>query len=105
MTEDDVRSLFEKHEELHFEDLDNKFYDFEQIVNPPTKREDLCAMLKLEQLVQSDQNILTGAGHDEIWFSVSFDDLAAVNVTEEDVIYLIRCGVRTTEYDCLGMFV
>lgn len=38
------------------------------------------------------------------FLSIDLSELAAV-VTEAQIVELIRCGVRLTEYDCLGMLV
>lgn len=110
MTPDEVRECFEKHSEKRYEgigtDMDlYEYYEFEKIENPLSTKEDLCAMMKLAQLVPNDQDLISGAKHDEIWFEPSFEDLSEANITEADIIYLIRCGVRVSEYDCLGMFV
>jgi len=91
----DIRELLEFH--------DGEFLEFERIENPPTLRPDLCAMLKLHELVLGGCNIISHSEHDEIFFGVSIEDLEKV-ATEDDIIYLARCGVRYTDSDCLGMF-
>jgi len=68
-----------------------------------TNRPDLRAMILLDQLVPGTVDILSSASHDEVWFEIEPDALAAV-ITEEQIIELIRCGVRYDE-DSLCMFV
>lgn len=98
MTADDVRELFEKHNEEYLED--------ERIQNPVTQRSDLNAFLRLNQICpESTSHIVNAAEHDEIFLEPSLEDLAEANITEDDVIYLIRCGVRLSDFDGLSMFV
>ena len=95
---------------MNIEDLENIFTEFEdehgefeRIKDAPYKRSDLCAFIKLHELVPGDDRIIAAAEHDEIYFDIELDDLATAAI-KDDIIYLIRCGVRIT--DCgLGMFV
>ena len=89
MTIEEFEALWKKHDEP----FDLKF---EQIENPPSKRADLCAFLKLDQLVPGKTDMVSNAEHDEIFLEVSPEELAKV-ATEEDIIYLIRCGVNYNE--------
>jgi len=105
---DEIRECFEKHSEIRYDNIGSEkyhFYEFEKIVNPPSKRQDLCAMLKLAELVQDEGNMISASNNGEIFFDPSFDDLAEAGITDDVVVYLIRCGVRVTDFDCLGMFV
>ncbi len=44
------------------------------------------------------------AAHDEIWLRTDLDDLARA-ATKDDIITLIRCGVRIDEeHESLAMF-
>lgn len=53
-------------------------------------RPDICAMLYVHNFDPNDRDIVSCAEHDEIWFDFNaFDKL-----TEDDVIYLLRCGIR-----------
>jgi hypothetical protein len=49
--------------------------------------------------------MVSAAEHDEIYLSIDMEDFAKV-ASEEDILFLTRCGVRfDEEYDCLAMFV
>ena len=61
-----------------------------------TERLDLAGFIRLDKLVPGQRDIIVAAEHDQIWLSVSLEDLAGV-ATEEDVIYLIRCGIMFDE--------
>lgn len=67
-------------------------------------RADLHAFMLLDSLVPCTHDMVSAVEHDEIFIEVSLDKLAAV-ATEEQMVELIRCGVRLSEYDCLAMFV
>jgi len=89
----DLQSTFEKFEK--------EYMKFDRIENPPSYHPDLCAFLLLEKLVPSNLqklDIISAAEHDKIWLSVNGDDFANV-ATEDDVLYLVRCGVQ---YDSDG---
>jgi hypothetical protein len=92
----DIEELFEKHEE--------EFLKFDRIKNKLSKRPDLHAFILLDSILPSDYDIVSGAGHDEIWLNINIEELAQ-KATEEQIIDLYRCGVHYfSEYDCLGMF-
>jgi hypothetical protein len=83
----DIHATFEKH--------DDDFLEFDRI---PAERKlhprpDLCAFLLLDRLVPGTRDMVAGAEHDEIWLEVEPDALAAV-ATEDDLLTLVRCGVR-----------
>ena len=93
----DLREVFKKHAD--------EYNRFERVENKRHDRQDLCAFLLLHELVPGKTDMIATAGHDEIWLRVSPDALAAV-ATEEDVVTLIRCGVRLDRStDSLAMFV
>jgi hypothetical protein len=78
---------------------------FDRIENPLARRPDLCAFLKLDQLVPDSGDIIAAAEHDEIYLDVGPSALAEV-ATQEDIVYLRRCGVRYDRgLDSLSMFV
>lgn len=96
MSTDELIQLFEKHEK--------EFLQFENIQNKLSNRSDLHAFIVLDKLVPGTCDIVSGAGHDQIWIDVTPDQLAAV-ATEEQVIDLIRCGLRYNgDEDALVMF-
>ena len=91
--------------EACFNEANSEHCKFERIENPLSKRKDLCAFLKLDQLLPGDYPILACSEHDEIFLNISCDELAPI-ATKEDIIYLSRCGVRySSRYDSLCMFV
>jgi hypothetical protein len=99
MTTEQFEQLFEQH--------DREFLKFERIQNRRSNRPDIHAFLLLDQLVPDDKerDIISSAGHDEIYLQPDVDTLASV-ITEDQVIELIRCGVRyDSTYDSLCMFV
>jgi hypothetical protein len=83
----DLQSLFEKYSE--------EYLQFERVENPRHPRADLCAFLMLHDLAPQPhgRNIVGRAKHDEVWLDADCDALAT-SATEEDVVTLIRCGVR-----------
>lgn len=84
---------------------DDEFLHFDRIENPPSKRRDLCAFILLDKLVPSALDIIGYAKHEEIVLEVDPYQLAQV-ATEDDIRYLVRCGVRYDETEeCLEMFV
>lgn len=86
-------------------DLDGEYLHFERIEKPLHPRPDICAFLRLHELVPGTRDMVSAAEHDEIFLDVDLEQLAAV-ATEDDVVYLQRCGVRLDESgDGLAMFV
>jgi len=56
-------------------------------------------------LVPGDKDIVRSAEHDEIWLSISPEELLKV-ATEDQIIELIRCGVRyDADTESFAMFV
>lgn len=93
----DLKEVFEKN--------DDEYGKFERIGDPPSRRPDLCAFLLLDRLVPKADDVIGGADHDIIFLDVEAEELAKV-ATEEDIVYLTRCGVfLSSEFDCLCMFV
>lgn len=85
MTKDELDSLFEKHSDLAFKgDIDGP--------------RDLAAFNLLHKLVPSNKDIIAASEHDEFWLSVEREAVAAV-ATEEDIIFLVRCGVMLDDFD------
>lgn len=88
---------YEKHE--------SEFLKFEKVENKTSQRRDLHAFMLLDRLVPGEKDIVGCAEHDEIWLEVDPEELAKV-ATEEQIIELIRCGVRYDEdTESLAMFV
>lgn len=100
MTQDEIILAFEKHEE-------NEYLKFDSIpaVLRKTKRPDLHAFMLLDRLVPGESDIVSAAEHDEFYMSVGVEELEKSKITDEQVLELVRCGVRyASEYGCLAMF-
>ena len=83
---------------------DDEFLQFDRVQDPPSQRRDICAFLLLDKLVPGKGDIIACAEHDQIWLDVAVDDLEDV-ATEDDIIYLLRCGVWYDDgEDCLCMW-
>jgi len=96
MTTYQLRDLFEKHDEL--------FMAFEFYGRTGTCRPDLAAFILLDQLCPATGGIVIGAINGEIVLNIDQEELAKV-ITEDQVIELIRCGVRyDDQHDSLCMF-
>jgi len=101
----DLAQTFEKHDE--------EFLHFERVESPQHVRADLCAFLMLHDLAPRPvvdgrdyvRDMVSCAEHDEIWLDTDVN-LLAQNATEDDVVTLVRCGIRfDASMDCLAMFV
>lgn len=92
-----TREQYQKHE--------GEYLEFNKVQNKTSMRRDVHAFNLLDKLVPGERDIVCAASHDEIWLDVDPQELAAV-ATEDQVIELIRCGVRyDSETDSLSMFV
>lgn len=95
----DVAKVFEEHNE--------EFLKFRRIA-PDRRlhaRPDIHAFLLLDRLIPGERDMVAWAGHDEIALDPRAEDIAGV-ATEQDVIDLIRCGVRfDRDNESLCMFV
>lgn len=84
---------------------DTEFLKFSRIVNKTSNRPDIHAFNLIDKLVPGDSDLVVAAEHDEIWLSVSPEQLSKV-ATEDQIIDLIRCGVRYDDsLDSLALFV
>lgn len=97
MSEDEMKALFEKHED--------EFIRFERIPEADRRhpRSDICAFIYLHEKLGGKGDMVVAAEHDEIFLDGDMEAVAE-KLTEGDIIYLHRCGVRMGEY-CLCMFV
>lgn len=96
MSEQELRDLLDSNHN------DDEFLKFERIEVKRSNRPDLHAFLLLDELVPGESDMVSAAEHDEIFLEVSLEDLAP-KITKEQVMELIRCGVRLS-YDGLAMF-
>ena len=92
----DLYETFEKH--------GDEYRKFERVEGKLHPRPDICAFLLIDSLLPGSRNIVCAAEHDEIYLDADCDMLAEV-ATEEDILTLVRCGVRYSgEYESLAMF-
>jgi hypothetical protein len=84
----------------------DEYLKFGRVENPLYPRPDIAAFLLLDKLVptENSSDMVCAASHDEIFLNTSVFKLAKV-ATEEDILTLIRCGVRLVGGDYLAMFV
>lgn len=87
---------YEKHED--------EYLEFDRVQNKTSRRRDIHAFNLLDKLVPGEGDIVGGARGGEIWLDVDPQDLAAV-ATDDQIIELIRCGVRYDANGNLSMFV
>lgn len=91
-----AEELFEKH--------NDEYLEFERVENPKSRRADMHAFIRLDELFPGNQDMVSAVAHDEIWLVVEPEQVEALD--EATVIELTRCGVRyDSESDCLAMFV
>ena len=92
--------------EATFDKFEDEYLRFERIPESdrPSQRPDLCAFIRLDKLCPGSQDIVSQGEHDEIFLDVETYDLAKV-ATEDDILFLCRCGVMfNSGYECLMMF-
>ena len=91
-----IANWFEKHEDEHLK------FDSIPVKDRLHPKDDLCALLKVSSLMKDPSRLFLRAAHDEIFFGF-LEDLGPI--TEEDVLYLTRCGVRWDEEGFMVKFV
>lgn len=97
MNDIDIGSFFEKHED--------EYSKFERIESPAHARPDICAFLLLARLDESNRDMVAAAERDEIFLAPDPESVFIV-ATEEELLTLIRCGVRyDDELDSFAMYV
>lgn len=96
----DLEALFEKHKD--------EYIKFDREPNPRHPRPDVCAFLLLHELAPAEKpgrDMIGAAEHDEIWLDADVDTVAE-KATEEQLVTLIRCGVRfDVQNHAFAMFV
>lgn len=95
----DLKSVFEK--------WNDEYTKFDRVENPRHPCPDVCAFLLLNELapVKRGVDMVSAGEHDEIWLATKVEDVAKV-ATEEQIVELIRCGVRfCSQYEAFAMFV
>lgn len=96
MDSEAMHDLFEKH--------NDEFLKFERIHKKDRlhPRPDICAMMLIHERYPETEDIVSSAEHDQIWFSPQ----KFGKFTEEDVIYISRCGIMwDKDNECLSSFV
>lgn len=63
-------------------------------------RPDIHAFILLNKLAPGTRDMICSSEHDEYFLEPSIDDLAKGGATEQDIMDLIRCGVRN---GCYGL--
>lgn len=92
-------------QEVYDHHSDEEFLKFERVENKFSTRRDIHGFILLNQLVPGDRPIVSASEHDEFWLEVSPEDLDSASPTLEQMIDLIRCGIRyDSETDGLAMF-
>ncbi len=91
-----IDELFEKH--------GKEYLEFKKIKNKLNHRPDLHAFLLLDSLSKKNDNsdMISYSAHDEFFLSVAPEDIK--DVTEDQIIELIRCGVRISNEGGFCMF-
>lgn len=91
--------------EKEFTDNSDEYRKFSRVEHKLSQKPDLHGFILLDKLQPQKGRIVAYAVHDEIFLDVSPGRLAEA-INKDQVIELIRCGVR---YDaplgCLAMFV
>jgi len=88
-----------------YERYSDEYLRFDRVLTRTSNRSDLHAFNLLDRLVPGKRDMVSAAEHDEIWLDIPPDELAKV-ATEDQIVELIRCGVRyDSGTDSLAMFV
>lgn len=97
MTTQEIYAIYE-------EISDEEFLKFDRVNPKRSRRSDLHAFLLLDELMPSDRDMVSDAAHDEIWLEVDLGRLAEI-ITRDQLIELVRCGVRfDSETESFAMF-
>ena len=80
------------------------FLRFECVETKKSNRPDLHAFLLLNELFPKNRDMVSGAGHDQIWLDVSEEDIE--KLSDENILEISRSGVfYDYESNALSMFV
>lgn len=76
----------------------DEYLKFERIENPPYSMMDVCAFIYLDNLCSfmRIRKAVASAMHEEIYLAWAPEDLAEAGCTEDDILYLVRCGVSVS---------
>lgn len=84
-----------------FEKFQGEFLKFDRVVNKRSNRRDLHAFLMIDEKYPSHSTIVESAEDSEIFIGIPSEE----TFTDDEVIELIRCGVRWEESVGFCMFV
>lgn len=88
--------MFEKHEDEYLK------FDRIPVADRPYPNKELCAMLYIAKLMKDPTKFGYQPAHDILYLPCVVD---LKTLTEDDVIYLRRCGIHyEEEFDCLADF-
>ena len=89
--------------EALFAKYSDEYSEFDRVTNKFSNRSDLNAFILLDKILPGDTEILVASEHDEVFLDIDCKKLAKV-IHKDDVLTLIRCGVRYSDGQ-LQMFV
>jgi hypothetical protein len=91
--------------EATFAKFEDEYMNFDLIEQKLHHRPDICAFILIDRLCGGSGDVISAAGHDQIWLDADLRKLSRT-ASEEDIQTLRRCGVMyDEEFDCLTMFV
>lgn len=79
--------------EERFEQFDDEYLAFEKVETPLSRRPDLHALLLLDEISPDTKNILGESSHEGVYLDIDMPAFA-YDVTDEQILELVRCGVR-----------
>ena len=83
-----------------FNDYEDEYLKFDSIENKLSDRPDLCALILLNKLFPSTNNIIGATEHDIMYINISRNEIKTL--TDDQIVYLIRCGIHfNSEFQCL----
>lgn len=89
-----------------FEEYNDEYLEFHLVTERLHSRRDIHAFLLFDKIMnlEEERPIIGCARHDEVFLDVDVDKFCDA-ATKENVIDLIRCGVRYDEsHECFCMF-
>lgn len=91
-----------------WERVNDEFIKFENIPKSdrPFTSPDICAFALLDKKfpAERDFDMVSCAGHDEIYLRIESEQIA--QLTDDEILYLTRCGVRyEDDTESLALFV
>jgi hypothetical protein len=88
-----------------FEKFEDDYLKFDRVENKLHARPDICAFILVDKLLPNDGvDIVCAAEHDGIFLDADCEKLAEF-ISEEDILTLVRCGVRyDSEIESLAMY-